>query len=185
MEALSVHKHLCISVVSSSSLRWFLHATIGTVLERRIELASSFTNIRQVREAGALIKLRLSPYFGMSFLCDFIYGVHQHGMRRAVEQWACLTGIELSWHAGSAVRSPPAVILALNAISAWYGVVVIPFIIADLLSCWLAFAVARHVEKKGKKSLPISPSTIATLILWNPCTVLTAAAAGTLSLIHI
>ena len=55
---------------------------------------------------------------------------------------------------------------------------VIPFIIADLVSCWLARAVAQHVEKKSNKSLPISPSTIATLLLWNPCTVLTAAAAS-------
>lgn len=54
----------------------------------------------------------------------------------------------------------------------------IPFILADLLSCWLAQSIALHVEKKSNKSLPISPSTISTLFLWNPCTVLTAAAAS-------
>jgi hypothetical protein len=72
MKSPSIRANLFISVISSSSLRWFLHATLGPVLERRIELASSFTSIRQLREAEALIKLGLSPYFGMLVVHAFV-----------------------------------------------------------------------------------------------------------------
>ena len=61
-------RNLCISIVSSSSLRWFLNLAIGPLLERRVELASSFTSIKQIREASTLLKFGLSPYTGMLIL---------------------------------------------------------------------------------------------------------------------
>lgn len=76
------------------------------------------------------------------------------------------------------MRSPPLLILALESISTKPGVLVTPFILADLLSCFLAYSISHHVEKTSNKPLPISPSAISTIFLWNPCTVLTAAAAS-------
>ena len=74
------------------------------------------------------------------------------------------------------MHSPPLIILLVNGVCHLRDIAVIPFILSDLLAGVLVYSIARFVASASTRRLPISPATVAALFLWNPCSVLTAAA---------
>jgi GPI transamidase subunit PIG-U len=78
--------------------------------------------------------------------------------------------------AGSAVHAPPLLIVIMRTICDNKTAAVLPFILCDVFAAVLLYRIARAIAAADSKPLPISPATIAAIYLWNPCTVLTAAA---------
>jgi GPI transamidase subunit PIG-U len=85
---------------------------------------------------------------------------------------------------GSACRAPPLLLPLLQPTASHSALQSVPHIAADAVSAAMLYALAMRVRSCGGTSatLPMSPATVAELLLWNPFLLLTAAAASTASL---
>jgi GPI transamidase subunit PIG-U len=91
--------------------------------------------------------------------------------------WACAD-------AGSACRIPPLLLRLLQPFARSPAVTALPSTAADMVSAMCLVALANAAACQGSKSCTwlVAPWTMATLILWNPLLILSAAAASTASM---